>query len=261
MRKGINSIVSAQSRESTLLNQSGHASWPFRVHPMTLRLLLTAGPTREPIDGVRYLSNRSSGKMGLAVASEAALRGWPTTLLLSSSIDAPLKPGLTCKRFTTTADLQSLLEEEAPACDVLIMAAAVSDFIPRCDGNQHKLDRSSGPITLTMDPAPDLIAQVARDARIEQTMIGFALEPGVDLHAAATAKLKRKQLHAIVANPLETMDAETITAVLIHADEGTDAAPPNLTKHDFAPWLLDRVEQLHERRLGTLSSAPPCPPT
>ncbi len=228
---------------------------------MTIRLLLTAGPTREPIDGVRYLSNRSSGRLGRAVALEAAQRGWPTTLLLGEGIDPPSDPSIRCERFTTTLDLQAQLHAEMAACDLLIMAAAVADFIPRSAGDHTKLDRAAGPISLTLDPAPDLVAGLAPHAPPHQTRIGFALAEAEHLIASATAKLHRKSLHAIVANPLETMDASTITATLIDAHEHIDQAPPNLCKKAFAAWLLDRAAQLHQRRLCTLSSAPPCPPT
>ena len=144
---------------------------------MPIELLLTAGPTREPIDHVRFLSNRSSGQLGLAVASEAVSRHWNTTLLLGTGgIDPPAALTRCCHPFDTTDDLQSLLGIHAPKCDILIMAAAVADFIPRQNSGQAKLSRHHGPINLTLDPAPDLIAQIATQSRSNQTIVGFALE-------------------------------------------------------------------------------------
>ena len=225
---------------------------------MPIKLLLTAGPTREPIDRVRYLSNRSSGRLGLAVASEALTRRWNVSLLLGKgAMDPPTPLAACCHRFDTTGDLEQLLAVHAPACDILIMAAAVADFIPRCGDGHAKLSRHEGPVSLMLDPAPDLIAAVARASRADQTIIGFALEASDGLEAAARAKLERKGLDAIVANPLETMDAETISATFIQRRGTATTAPPDLPKSRFAKWLLDCAAALHEGRARDVSSAPP----
>lgn len=203
----------------------------------TPRLLVTAGPTREPIDSVRYLSNRSSGRMGLAIAAAGQARGWDTTLLLGP-VTADVPPGTDPIRFETTAELASLLEEHWQRHDMLIMAAAVCDHRPatRHDGKLHR----DGPQTIELEPTDDLLASLRGMTRPDQIRIGFALEPRDRLEASAIRKLERKQLDAIVANPLETMDGDQVDAILLGAD-GTRTAPGAMTKEDFASWLLDEA--------------------
>ena len=218
------------------------------------RLLITAGPTHEPIDNVRYLANRSSGRLGVELASAAAQSGWQTTLLLGP---APLRctdTRVTTFRFSSTADLESLLAVHAPACDCLIMAAAVADFRPRQDTTDPplKVHRTDAGLTLHLEATPDLLAGVARARRPEQVFVGFALEPRKTMIEAARAKLIRKRIDMIIANPLETMDSDIIEAVLIEnagaADEPgpTESTPGPISKVEFARWLLDRLS----RRLG-----------
>jgi phosphopantothenoylcysteine decarboxylase / phosphopantothenate---cysteine ligase len=212
------------------------------------RILITAGPTHEPIDAVRYIGNRSSGRLGVSLADAAAARGWPTTLLLGPAHLQPAESSLLRTfRFQTAADLQRLLHEHWPEHDVLIMAAAVADYRPAPGAQRHSRDhrpktpRQDQPITIELEPTPDLLADLSSITRPDQRVIGFALEPAERMLESARAKLSRKRLNAIVANPLETMDAETITATLILADGREIAAPTALSKRDFAEWLLDRV--------------------
>lgn len=212
------------------------------------RILITAGPTHEPIDAVRYLANRSSGRMGVALANEAAQRGYAITLLLGP-IDSEALPHhsqIRLLRFRTAANLQELLENEWPDHDLLIMAAAVADFRPATtspDQHHQKLDRRDGPITLMLEPVPDLLQQLARISRPNQQKIGFALEPADRLDTSARAKLQRKDLDAIIANPLETMNAPDIAGRLYLRD-GRILTPPadRLDKPAFARWLLDQLD-------------------
>ena len=146
-----------------------------------------------------------------------------------------------CTRFETTGDLQELLEEAFPRADLLIMAAAVADFIPSDVDLSTKRSRSDGPLHLTLKPAPDLVAALARGKRPDQRIVGFALESERVLESQARAKLSRKGLDAIVANPLETMEAECITATLITADGQAASPPRGMSKTEFAGWLLDRM--------------------
>ncbi|MDG1899855.1 MAG: phosphopantothenoylcysteine decarboxylase [Phycisphaerales bacterium] len=207
---------------------------PQRPHP---RLLITAGPTREPLDEVRYISNRSSGRMGLAIAEAARSLGWPTTLLLGP-VTRPVPRELEPLRFETTTELAALLRDQWPSHDLLIMAAAVSDHRPvRIESG--KTGRT-GDRTLDLEPTEDLVAALAEGSRPDQIRIGFALEEPDSLEERAREKLASKQLHAIVANPLATMDSETITAQLID-DNTSTSPPPNSTKEAFAVWLLDEI--------------------
>jgi phosphopantothenoylcysteine decarboxylase/phosphopantothenate--cysteine ligase len=215
---------------------------PRRSGPRTL---VTAGPTHEPIDRVRFLGNRSSGRLGLAIAEAAARRGCPTTLLLGpvESPPSPPIPQLELLRFRTAADLERLLREHAPECDLIVMAAAVADFRPRSlhDGKHRRTDEG---LTLELEAVPDLLAGLASRRRSGQRIVGFALEEASDLEDRAVAKLRRKAIDAIVANPLETMDAREVRGLLFFAD-GRRETPPGhpeaIAKEAFASWLVDRL--------------------
>ena len=208
-----------------------------------MKILVTAGPTREPIDAVRVLSNRSSGLMGVAVAAEAAQRGHETTLLLGRGATHRPDASIHCRPFDTAAELADLLRTCFPQADMLIMAAAVADFIPEPTDRGAKMSRHDGPCTLTLHPAPDLVADVAAGKRPDQTIIGFALEPAADLPERAAAKLAQKGLDAIVANPLEAMESTQISGMFISADGQIVYAPTDLPKNKFAIWLLNQAEQ------------------
>jgi phosphopantothenoylcysteine decarboxylase / phosphopantothenate---cysteine ligase len=216
-----------------------------------LRVLITAGPTWEPIDEVRYLGNRSSGRLGVQMATAATRRGLTTTLLRGpATVDPTPDPLLTEGRFQSASDLESALQREWPAHDILIMAAAVADHRPiREAGSARKIRRLEGSLTIRLEPVPDLLAGLAEIPHAG-TRIGFALEPADELARNARAKLVRKRLAAIVANPLETMEAQTIDGVLIDAD-GHEQRPARgpIGKDAFATWLIDRVIDLHQRRI------------
>jgi len=224
------------------------------------RVLITAGPTHEPIDQVRFIGNRSSGRLGIALATASAKRGWPTTLLLGPvSLPPPDHSSLRVLRFQTTDDLQRLLAAEWPGHDLLFMAAAVADYrvgrvhqstSPQVKGDRgdQKLRRDPAGLTLELVPTPDLLAGLATTTRLDQAVVGWALEPADRLKESARDKLARKHLHAIVANPLETMDAPTISAAVLLRD-GSVLTPPNdLPKATFAEWLLDQVPTLATSR-------------
>jgi phosphopantothenoylcysteine decarboxylase/phosphopantothenate--cysteine ligase len=202
---------------------------------------VTAGPTHEPIDAVRYLGNRSSGRLGIAVAEAAAGRGWDTTLLLGPTGLVPSDSRVKVARFRTAGDLGALLGSHAGEADVLVMAAAVADFRPR-DANAAKLRRSSGGLTLDLESTPDLLAGVASRRREGQMIVGFALEQREAMVDSAREKLARKGADFIVANPIETLDSASIDPVLI-ARDGTERRPGAMTKAAFAEWLLDRIAE------------------
>ncbi|MAH66965.1 MAG: hypothetical protein CMJ27_11370 [Phycisphaerae bacterium] len=217
-----------------------------------LRFLLTAGPTWEPVDEVRFLGNRSSGRLGVAIADALVARGHRTTLLRGPATADPAPgPHQTDLRFQTAAELEELLARHWPGHDILIMAAAVADFRPiRGAGAPRKIRRSDGPPAIELEPVPDLLVGLAAIDH-PGTRIGFALEPAEGLEAAARRKLAAKDLHGIVANPLETMEADGIDGTLLMPDgTATRPGPPTVSKPAFAGWLADQVVDLHRRRLA-----------
>lgn len=207
------------------------------------RLLITAGPTHEPIDAVRYIGNRSSGRLGIALAERAAANGWSVTLLLGPTGLTPADSRVKVQRFRTTAELASLLGTAFPACDVLVMAAAVADYRPRMTQSilGGKFKRGDEAWNLELEPTPDLLAGVAAGKRPDQLVIGFALEPADRLIESATAKLHRKGLDMIVANPLATMESETIEATVLRADGSRLQPSGPVSKAEFATILLDEI--------------------
>jgi phosphopantothenoylcysteine decarboxylase / phosphopantothenate---cysteine ligase len=233
---------------------------------MSRRLLITAGPTHEPIDAVRYLGNRSSGRLGVALAERAADRGWDTTLLLGPTHLGPptaqRDTPLTVERFRTASDLGALLGKRLPDADVLVMAAAVADYRPvppegvdRVD--EVKIRRTGERLTLELEPTPDLLARCSEVARPEQLLVGFALEPAEELMDSSRRKLGRKKIDLIVANPLETMDAGSIEATLVGPAGVVAATAGSIGKGSFADWLLDRLDEhpkVRERRSGSVST-------
>lgn len=208
------------------------------------RLLITAGPTHEPIDAVRYIANRSSGRLGLVLAEVASRRGVRTTLLLGPTHLGPSdSTRFATHRFTTTSDLQALLAEHWPSHDILIMAAAVADYRPRTPVT-GKLRRAAEAFAIELEPTPDLLAGLDALTRPGQYRVGFALEPESELIARARSKLASKHLDAIVANPLATMDADSIDGVLVTAAGETHPPAGLMPKSRFAAWLLDEIEGL-----------------
>ncbi len=208
------------------------------------RILVTAGPTRESIDAVRYLSNRSSGKVGLAIVEAALGLEWPVTLLLGPGTEyPPSHPLLKTLSFTTANELQTLLEAKWPESDILVMAAAVADFRPKCPLAGVKMKRE-GALTLDLEPVEDLLAGLAASSTPGQIRIGFALEDPQDLLERAGRKLRTKDLDLIVANPLSTMDSDSIEATLIHRDGHCEELPGPTSKKEFAKWLLERISSL-----------------
>ncbi len=208
-----------------------------------LRLLLTAGPTHEPIDAVRFLGNRSSGRMGVAIADAAADLGWHVTLLLGPVAVRPANTSVQVRQFTTCEDLRGLLREEVALADVLVMAAAVADYRPKPNPAMSggKFRRTSAALSLELEPTPDLLAEVSTARKPGQFFVGFALEPRAELLESARAKLVRKKVDLVVANPLETMDSPTVEATLVAADGTLTNTPGIMPKTQFARWLMDEI--------------------
>lgn len=220
------------------------------------RLLITAGPTHEPIDAVRYIGNRSSGRLGIALADRAAATGWSVTLLLGPTGLTPADSRVAVRRFRTTAELDALLRSEFPASDALIMAAAVADYRPKAAPGLlgGKFKRGDRPLTLELEPTPDLLAGIASGKRPDQLVIGFALEPADRLIESATAKLNRKGLDMIVANPLATMESEAIDATILWSGGRRQPTGGPIPKDRFASMLLDLARSELDR--GAARSCP-----
>lgn len=209
---------------------------------MSLKLLITAGPTHEPIDAVRYLANRSSGRLGVALAAAAHAVGLETTLLLGSVAEPP-PPDVRTVHFESCADLEALLATHFHRCDVLIMAAAVADYRPHAAA-AGKLARNPDKLVLELERTPDLVAACAVQKRPEQRIVAFALEETAELEARAQRKLADKRVDAIVANPLDTMGAATIAATVYTAERVIrPSGTGTLTKPEFATWLIAWIQE------------------
>ncbi|MDZ4830386.1 MAG: phosphopantothenoylcysteine decarboxylase [Phycisphaerae bacterium] len=210
-----------------------------------MRFLVTAGPTHEPIDAVRFIGNRSSGRMGIAIARAALAAGHDVGLCLGPVCEPPPQ-GATTERFRTAEDLRGMLARLAPRFDIIVMAAAVADFRPASASPDQKIERGES-LQITLVPTPDLIAELAANRRPGQLIVGFALEESARLEERSRAKLLRKGLDAIVANPLLTMDAATIDGQLIIADGRVlrPSASRSIDKSEFAAWLVTQLIELH----------------
>lgn len=198
---------------------------------------VTAGPTEEPIDDVRFIGNRSSGKLGVAIVEALAARGIVVRLALGPvCLEPRLWPGISVERFRSSHDLEALLERELPKADLVVMAAAVADHRPK-SFVPGKLRRGSDDLSLALEPVPDLLARTRPFRKPGSTIVGFALEPAEGLERSAREKLRRKSLDAIVANPLETMGAPDVDGTLFLAGGGVRAPGATLSKPAFAEWL------------------------
>ena len=213
-----------------------------------VRVLVTAGGTREPIDSVRYVGNRSSGRMGLAVAEEAARRGAEVTLI-AANVALPSPAGVRCVDVETADQLEAACRAEFPACDVLVMAAAVADFRPAApvDDKIKKAGREG--LTLELEPTTDVLAALAAERRPDQVLVGFAAEHGDGAVARAAEKLERKRLDAVVVNDISRADIgfdSTHNEVTIVTATGTREVPRG-PKAEVARAILDCVEELRAR--------------
>jgi phosphopantothenoylcysteine decarboxylase/phosphopantothenate--cysteine ligase len=209
-------------------------------------VLVAAGPTHEPIDDVRYIGNRSSGRMGTSICRAFLDAGCQVTLARGPGVASV--DGCTDRRFGTAAELLELLKKEWPAHQLLVMAAAVADYRParRVDG---KLRREDGPLTLALEPTEDILSGLTGARTDRQYVVGFALERPEELAASAAAKLARKRADAIVANPLETMDSADVDGHVLFAD-GRTMSPPGgrMAKPAFAAWLAAVILPLAKAR-------------
>lgn len=214
------------------------------------RILVSAGPTQEDLDPVRFLTNRSTGKMGYAVATVARRRGAAVTLI-SGPTALPAPWGVTRQSVRSALEMQAALEAAFPFCDALIMTAAVSDYRPAGLAEQ-KIKRGAEEMLVTLTHNPDIVAGLGARRQPHQVLVGFAAETQ-DLIAHATAKLQRKNLDLIVANDVSAPDAgfavNTNRVTILDRHGGMEVLPL-LTKEEVAARVLDRVAACLAQRRG-----------
>ena len=207
------------------------------------RVVVTAGPTRESIDPVRVVTNRSSGKMGYRIAEAAWERG-AEVVLVTGPVALPPPVGPTVRRVETTKDLEEAVRAELPAADVLVMAAAPADFRPSSP-SESKRSRVDGALAIPMEPTDDILSATKDQRKAGSVTVGFALETG-DALAKGRAKLERKDLDLIVINdalePGAGFEHDTNRVALIGRD-GTPKIFPLQSKREVAEAILDAVEQ------------------
>jgi phosphopantothenoylcysteine decarboxylase / phosphopantothenate---cysteine ligase len=213
-----------------------------------LCVLVTAGGTREPIDSVRYVGNRSSGRMGVAIATEAAKRGADVTLVAANvGIDIP--SGIHLVPVVTAAELEQACRTAFAECDVLVMAAAVADFRPSTavDDKIKKTGRDS--LALELEPTADVLSALSELRRPGQTLVGFAAEHGGDPAAHGRLKLERKRVDAVVVNDISDpaigfeSDQNEVTIVTAAGVKPVPRGP----KTAVAAAIVDVVEELRSR--------------
>lgn len=211
------------------------------------RVVITAGPTHEPIDPVRFVGNRSSGKMGVAIAKEALARGASVVLVLGPGT-VPPPVGVDVIRVETAEEMRSAVSAHTDA-DAIVMAAAVADFRPKVAADR-KLKKEQGVPELVFEPTPDILREVAGGRRPGQIVVGFAAETD-DVEAAGRAKLADKGLDLLVANtvgrPETGFGADANEAAILSAS-GDDTALRSWAKAELAAALWDRVAALWNPR-------------
>jgi len=203
-------------------------------------VLVTAGPTREPVDAVRVLTNRSSGRMGFALASAAWRRG-ADVVLVHGPVDIPPPTGARRVVVETAEEMANAVRAALPTADVLLMAAAVADFRPAFP-QSSKIKKEHRPDVIALESAPDILKSTRAERRNGLIAVGFALETD-DARANARKKLESKGLDLIVLNeanaPGAGFEVETNRVVLLHSDREEEL--PLLPKTEVAEQILDRV--------------------
>jgi phosphopantothenoylcysteine decarboxylase/phosphopantothenate--cysteine ligase len=223
---------------------------PAGVPSLTgVRVLITAGGTREPIDSVRFLGNRSSGRMGYALAREAVRAGAEVTLI-SANVGLEPPAGARILKVQTAAELAEACGNELGRCDVLLMSAAVADFRPAgpVDG---KIKKDEGIPTLVLEPTEDVLSLLAQRRRADQVIVGFAAEHGEDAARLGRGKLERKRLDAIVINDISRagigFESEDNEVTILTADR-VQRHVPRSRKELVARAVLEEVERIRTTR-------------
>jgi phosphopantothenoylcysteine decarboxylase/phosphopantothenate--cysteine ligase len=219
-----------------------------------MRVLVTAGGTREPIDAVRFVGNRSSGRMGLSLAEEAARRGAEVTVV-AANVGLARARGIDFVDVTTAAELEEAARVAARRSDVVLMAAAVADFRPRSPEAAKIAKAGRTGLALELEPTTDVLAAIAAERRPGQTLVGFAAEHGEGAVERAREKLLRKGLDAVVVNDISLagagFDAPDNEVTILTAGEARPV--PRASKAEVARSVLDAVVELraHPARART----------
>jgi phosphopantothenoylcysteine decarboxylase/phosphopantothenate--cysteine ligase len=210
-------------------------------------VLVTAGGTREAIDPVRFIGNRSSGKQGHAIAEEAAARG--AKVVLVSTTANPVGPGIERVPVETAAEMERAVRDRAPGADVIVMAAAVADFRPVV-ASEHKIKKGSGVPEVHLEPTPDILSGLGATKSPSQVLVGFAAET-TDVRRHATEKLTRKGADVIVANDVSApgvgFEHDTNEVVILTAG-GRELEVPLSDKRAVARALLDVIVEERSAR-------------
>jgi phosphopantothenoylcysteine decarboxylase/phosphopantothenate--cysteine ligase len=213
-----------------------------------VKVLVTAGPTREPIDPVRFLTNRSSGKMGYALA-DAFVHEGHSVLLISGPTALDVPAGLDFLQVETAAEMHDAVARYIGRMDLAIFAAAVADFTPARVPAQ-KIKKSGETLTLELVRTADILGSARRDFGFGGTLVGFAAETE-NLEANAREKLQRKACDLIVANDVSQpgigFDSDVNEVLLVYPSH-TEALPP-ASKHDLAHQLLAAIQLLHFEKI------------
>jgi phosphopantothenoylcysteine decarboxylase/phosphopantothenate--cysteine ligase len=204
-----------------------------------MRFLITAGPTREPIDPVRYIGNRSSGKMGAALAAAALKAGHETTVILGP-VSVAFPKAARIVDVETAAEMLDAVLREFSRHDLLVMAAAVADYRPVA-ASAEKLARQ-GPRALELESTVDVVAAAGAIKRPDQRTLGFSLESIPDLDRVR-GKMRQKNLDLIVYNPIATIASDSIRPSLLYPDGRLEAMPYG-SKADFADMLIQSAVEL-----------------
>jgi phosphopantothenoylcysteine decarboxylase/phosphopantothenate--cysteine ligase len=218
-----------------------------------VRVLVTAGGTREPIDSVRFIGNNSSGRMGLALAGAARRRG-ADVVLLCANVALPEPAGVSRTDVSSAAELSAACEREFASCQVLLMAAAVADFTPSAGGEGKIKREGSDGLSLALAPTADILAGLGERRREGQTLVGFAAEHGPEAVGRAEGKLAAKHLDALVVNDIARedigFDVDCNEVTILTAGENSHIERlhvPRASKDAVAEAILDTVERLRGR--------------
>ena len=265
-RRGVHIVEPDEGRLAGGDSGKGRLARPERIVAEAERVLggglldgshvvVTAGGTREPIDAVRVIANRSSGKQGYAVATEALAMGARVTLV--STVSLPTPAGAELQSVETAAEMQAAVESLAGSADVIVMAAAVADFRPKV-AETGKIKKEGGVPEIVLEPTPDILASLGAHKRPGQILVGFAAET-TDVVANAASKLRRKNLDLIVANdvsaPQVGFQHDTNAVTLLRAG-GASTEVALTDKRSVARAILECVAEL-QSGVSSNDSNPP----